>query len=109
MFRCIASISVLGIRVAIIISMRGLRIIPLLIVIVYYLNVNYVNYFVIYSDSYCYLFVDNWVCYMNCFLIFCFGNVDFDYWNSFYSYCLNSFCFYCTMSFVIYRLNSVYS
>ena len=46
---------------------------------------------------------------MNCFLIYCSGNFDFDYLNNFYSYCLNSFYFFCMMSFVIYRLNIVYS
>ena len=73
----------------------------------YCLNFCFASYLVIYYDSNCYWFVDNWICCMNCFLIFCFGNVGFGYLNNLYSYCLNSFCFYCMVNFVIYRLNSV--
>ena len=57
----------------------------------YNLDSFFVNCFVIYYSS-CYWFIDNKICCMSCFLIYCFGNVDFDYLINFYSYCLNVSC-----------------
>ena len=52
------------------------------------LSFGFVNYFVIYFDSF-HLISGS----LNYFLIDCLGNSDFDYLSNFYFYCLNSFYF----------------